>query len=159
MGEAEGSVALVFDANVIIAALISGKEGSINRTVVTLAPLIHPSYYPAVLKGEVMKEVPRIALKTGKGEEYVRSLFERIVSRLNLIDEGLLRPFTEESMSYVRDPSDSPYVAAALYIKRVLGFREVFIVTWNKKDFKCYDLAGLRIKVLTPKELFESRST
>ena len=63
MGEAEEGrkLAVVFDANVVIASLI--KESGLNRYIVTLTPIIYPSYYPEILRREVLEHISVIAQK------------------------------------------------------------------------------------------------
>jgi len=45
--EERGKLAVVLDANAVIASLM--RESGLNRFVVTLTPIIYPSYYPGIL--------------------------------------------------------------------------------------------------------------
>jgi len=152
LGEAEegGKLAIIFDANVVIASLI--KESGLNRYIVTLTPIIYPSYYPEILRREVLKHIPVIAQKARRQENEISIALESVLERLREVESRELFQFIEESMSYVNDEEDSLYVATALYLKR--SFKQVVIITWNKRDFKFWQLMRHWIRVLTPHEFY-----
>jgi len=138
LGEAEErrKLAVVFDANVVIASLI--KESGLNRYIVTLTPIIHPSYYPEILRREVLEHIPVIAQRAGRPENEISMALESVLERLREVKSKELFQFIEESIRYVKDEEDSLYVATALYLKR--SFKQVVIITWNKRDFKFWQL-------------------
>ena len=152
MGEAEEGrkLAVVFDANVVIASLI--KEGGLNRYIVTLTPIIYPSYYPEILRREVLEHISVIAQKARRPENEISMALESILERLREVESKELFQFIEESIRYVKDEEDSLYVATALYLKR--SFKQVAIITWNKRDFKFWQLMRHWIRVLTPREFY-----
>ena len=152
MGEAEERrrLVVVFDANVIIASLI--KESGLNRFVVTLTPIIYPSYYPEILRKEVLEHIQVIAQKAGRPESEVSMALESVLEYLREVKSRELSQFIEVSIRYVEDEVDSLYVATALYLKR--SFKQVVIITWNKRDFKFWQLVRHWIRVLTPREFY-----
>ncbi len=152
MGEAEEGrkLAIIFDANIVIASLI--REGGLNRYIVTLTPIFHPSYHPEILRREVSEHIPVIAQKAGRLENEISMALESILGQLREIESKELFPFIEESIRYVNDEEDSLYVAAALYLRK--SFKQVVIITWNKKDFKFWQLVKRWIRVLTPREFY-----
>lgn len=151
MGKAkEGKLAVVFDANVIIASLI--KDHGLNRYVVTLTPIFYPSYYPEILQLEVYEHIVVIAQKTEKPKNEISIALKNILEQLRKIELKEISSFIRESIKYVRDEEDSLYVATALYLKK--NFKEVIIVTWNKRDFKFWQLIKQWIRVLTPHEFY-----
>ena len=152
MGEAEERrrLAVVFDANVIIASLV--KESGLNRFIVTLTPIIYPSYYPEILRKEVLEHIQVIAQRAGRPENEVSIALESMLEYLREVKSGELSQFIEVSIRYVEDEVDSLYVATALYLKR--SFKQVAIITWNKRDFKFWQLVRHWIRVLTPREFY-----
>ena len=152
MGEAEERrrLAVVFDANVIIASLI--KESDLNRFVATLTPIIYPSYYPEILRKEVLEHILVIAQKAGRSENEISIALESVLEHLREVESRELSQFIEVSIRYVEDEVDSLYVATALYLKR--SFKQVVIITWNKRDFKFWQLVRHWIRVLTPHEFY-----
>ena len=153
MGEAEEEgrkLAVVFDANVVIASLI--KESGLNRCIVTLTPIIYPTYYPEILRREVLEHISVIAQKAGKPENEVSMALESILECLREVESRELFQFIEESTRHVKDVEDSLYVATALYLKR--SFKQVVIITWNKRDFEFWQLIRHWIRVLTPREFY-----
>ncbi|HDI02399.1 MAG TPA: hypothetical protein ENF93_02005, partial [Ignisphaera sp.] len=154
MGEAKGEkrLAVVFDANVVIGSLI--KDGGLNRYVVTLTPVFYPSYYPDVLQREVFEHLYDIARRAGKPENEISMALENVLASIYEVSSGELLPFVEEALSYVSDEKDVLYVAVALYLRR--SFRQVAIVTWNKRDFHFWQLVKQWIRVLTPREFYNN---
>lgn len=152
MGEAEErrKLAVVFDANVIIASLI--KKSGLNRFVATLTPIIYPSYYPEILRKEVLEHIQVIAQKARRPENEVSMALESVLEYFREVESRELSQFIEVSIRYVEDEVDSLYVATALYLKR--SFKQVVIITWNKRDFKFWQLVRHWIKVLTPREFY-----
>ncbi len=148
--EEERKLAIIFDANVVIASLI--KESGLNRYIITLTPIIYPSYYPEILRREVLEHIPVIAQRAGRPENEISIALESILEGLRKIESRELLPLIKESMKYVNDEEDSLYVATALYLRK--NFRQVAIITWNKKDFKFWQLVKQWIRVLTPREFY-----
>jgi len=75
-----------------------------------------------------------------------------ILERLREVESKELFQFIEESTRYVKDEEDPLYIATALYLKR--NFKQVVIITWNKGDFKFWQLMRHWIRVLTPREFY-----
>ncbi len=119
MGEAgeEESVAIVFDANVIIASLI--RDSGLNRYIVVLTPVLYPSYYPEILRREVLEHIPSIAQRAGRPENEILMALTGVLERISEVKVGDLLPFIGESTRYVNDEKDSLYVATALYLRKV----------------------------------------
>jgi len=115
LGEAEERrrLAVVFDANVIIASLV--KESGLNRFIVTLTPIIYPSYYPEILRKEVLEHIQVIAQKAGRPENEIsvalESILESILEYLREVGSRELSQIIEASIRYVEDEADSLYVA------------------------------------------------
>ena len=147
MGEAEERrrLAVVFDANVIIAFLI--KESGLNRFIVTLTPIIYPSYYPEILRKEVLEHIQVVAQRAGRPENEVSMALESVLEHLREVESKELPQSIEVSIRCVEDEVDSLYVATALYLKR--SFEQVVIITWNERDFKFWQLVRYWIRVLT----------
>jgi len=154
LGEAEEKrkLAVVFDANVVIASLI--RDGGLNRYIVTLAPIFYPSYYPDILREEVLEHIPDIARRARRPENEISIALINVLEHIREIKSRELLPFIEESLRYVNDEKDSLYVAAALYLKK--SFKQVVIATWNKRDFRFWELMKRWIRVLTPREFYNN---
>lgn len=154
MGEAEerGRLAVVFDANVVIASLI--RDGGLNRYIVTLTPTLYPSYYPDILREEVFEHVQDIARRARRPENEISIALTNILEHIHEVKSQELLPFIEDSMRYVNDEKDSLYVATALYLRK--NFKQVVIITWNKRDFRFWDLIKQWIRVLTPREFYNN---
>ncbi|BES81029.1 PIN domain-containing protein [Pyrodictium abyssi] len=150
MGKDKRDTAVVFDANVVFAALV--RPAGFNRLVLTVTPSLYPSYYPSVLRDEVLRYVSVIAQRASLPVEDVTAALEEVLSPLREVDAHDLAVHSSDAEELVQNPGDAIYVALALHLRRRLGYREVVIVTWNKRDYNANRLAVHGITVLTPPE-------
>lgn len=150
----ENHTAVVFDANVIIASLI--RSGGLNRLVAILAPLIYPCFQPEALKDEILKHEKSIAGKSKMTIDEVRRGLKEILEPINTVPDQKVKAYSSEASSLVNDPDDAAYIATALYLRRGAGYRQVVIITWNKKDYDTDALPNLGIQVLNPKEFYDT---
>ena len=86
----------------------------------------------------MLEHIPVIAQRAGRPENEISMALESVLERLREVKSKELFQFIEESIRYVKDEEDSLYVATALYLKR--SFKQVVIITWNKRDFKFWQL-------------------
>jgi len=153
VGKAEGRyAAVVFDTNVVIAALI--RERGFNRYVVSLAPILYPSFYPIDLKREIREHAERVVKKAGRSEYELQLALQAMLRHAKLIPEEKVKKYLSEAERFVKDPEDAAYIAAALYLRSEEGFKQVILVTWNKRDFDFWQLVGRWVRVLDPREFY-----
>jgi len=132
--KAEGRyAAVVLDANVVIAALI--REQGFNRYVVSLAPILYPSFYPIDLKSEILRHAEKVVRKAGISEHEIQLALQAILGRAKPIPKEKVARYLSEAQKFVKDPKDAAYVATALHLRSEEGFKQVILVTWNKRDF------------------------
>ena len=155
MGKAEKRyAAVVFDANVIIAALI--REQGFNRYIVSLAPSLYPSYYPEALKSEILEHVGEIAGRAGKSEHEIRLALQAVLKRVDSLPDERVARYLSEAQRFARDLEDSVYVATALYLRHEEGFKQAILVTWNKRDYDFWPLMKRWVRVLDPREFYNN---
>ncbi|NPA86744.1 MAG: hypothetical protein GXO00_01935 [Candidatus Diapherotrites archaeon] len=132
----------------VISALL--KDNSFSRFVIALIKRIFDVFYPTFLYEEIEKHVPYILAKRRNGVSRGKL---RLMLRLlfNGIHKTSIRP-REEDFTFVKDPADVFYVATARHLRKY--YKKVYLLTWNKKDFKEEKLEKENIFVLTPSELF-----
>ncbi|MEM4971504.1 MAG: PIN domain-containing protein [Sulfolobales archaeon] len=153
MGKAEKHyAAVVLDANVIIAALI--REQGFNRYIVSLTPSLYPSYYPEALRNEIQDHVREIARRAGKSEHEIRLALQAVLERVEPLPDEEVARYLSEAQGFVRDQDDSVYVAIALHLRYEKGFKQVILVTWNKRDYDFWSLMRHWVRVLDPREFY-----
>ena len=82
----------------------------------------------------MLEHIQVIAQKARRPENEVSMALESVLEYFREVESRELSQFIEVSIRYVEDEVDSLYVATALYLKR--SFKQVVIITWNKRDFK-----------------------
>jgi predicted nucleic acid-binding protein len=87
-----------------------------------------------------------IANKTNVRRKHVEAAIEQLLAQVNSVPAAEYMGYLSESLEYVRDEGDAPFVALAL------AKSPSIIVTYNKKHFKFKPLARRGITVLTPVE-------
>jgi len=153
MGKAERRyAAVVLDANVVIAALI--REQGFNRYIVSLAPIIYPSFYPIALRSEILEHTEEIARRAGKSEYEIRLALKAILKRVKSLPDEKVARCLSEAQGLVKDPGDAVYVATELYLRYEEGFKQAILVTWNKRDFDFWQLVERWVRVLDPREFY-----
>ena len=145
------AVAVVFDATVVIGSLVRGS-GASGKTAV-FAPFSYPVFYPVQLRQEIEGRLMEASEKSGLPLEELRHYLDMLLGVMNPVEEVDKR-IVEEARRYAVDPLDALYVATALHLRSRAGFRIVYLVTWSKKDYRVYDLALRRVKVLNPYEFY-----
>jgi len=100
----------------------------------------------------VLEHISVIAQKAKRPENEIFMVLESILERFHKVESRNLLRFIEESVKHVKDEEDSLYVATALHLKR--SFKQIIIITWNKRDFKFWQLMRQWIRVLTPREFY-----
>ena len=151
MGEDERRyAAVVFGANVVIAALI--REQGFNRYIVSLAPSIYPSYYPEALRSEILEHAGEIARRAVRSEYEIRLALQAILERVEPLPDEKVARYLPEAQGFVKDPEDAVYVATALYLRYEEGFKQAILVTWNKRDYDFWPLMKRWARVLDPRE-------
>ncbi len=144
--------AVVLDANVIIAGLISSS--GINSRIALIAPLKYRCFYPETLLMEVLRHADIIAAKSGLSEENVRTALNHLTSHLERVRENKIAQYIGEVLreGLVKDEADAPYVAASLYLLIEKEFKQVILITWNTKDYNTAKLRTKRILIMKPPE-------
>lgn len=144
--------AVVLDANVVIAALI--REQGFNRYIVSLAPILYSSFYPIALTSEILEHVEEIAQKADISRNEMHLALQAILERVKPLPDGKVARYLSHAQEFVKDPDDAVYVATALYLRYEERFKQVILVTWNKRDFDFWRLMERWIRVLDPREFY-----
>ncbi|NPA86729.1 MAG: hypothetical protein GXO00_01855 [Candidatus Diapherotrites archaeon] len=138
------SAAAVIDTNVIIAA----AYGS-GRTYSKLLLLSHegiPLYTPYAVIEEIAKHLPYFFSR--KDPTVLLTLLFDVLGMVNVVDPPEHQ--IKKALSYVKDAADTPFMATALHLLENAGFNEVYLITFNKKD---YLSPNKKIKIVAPSEL------
>ena len=141
--------AIVLDTNVVISSLI--KPGGFTRRVILLLEDQADLYAPKTLLEELTKKTEYLARKKRVSHNEQKHLFTLLFSSVRTIESDTIKPLIKAALKYVQDPDDAPFVALALYLRRI--YENVIILTWNTSDYKRENLERLKIKVLTPRDV------
>ncbi len=147
MEEAPKKIAFVIDANVVISSLIK-PSGATAQILYKLMDLDVPLYVPSVLWKEIEANKDVILKKNVHLVGILNEVLRR-AKKFFTTQEVLL---TKEALSLVLDEKDAMYVSLALYLRRT--YSVVFVLTYNKKDFKVEELKEQNVFVLEPPEVF-----
>jgi predicted nucleic acid-binding protein len=141
--------AIVLDLNVLLAATLR-PEGSTASALLRLylggAKLHTPDY----VKEEFQRVLDRIAEKKGLNPNILTPAFNAILDLAEEVESSEYRRLLKQAESLVFDPKDTPYVAVALHLRA--RYREVVILTYNKRDYRVGELERMGVRVLTPGE-------
>jgi len=151
MAEAQ---AIVIDLNVFLAAILK-PEGPTAAKLLRLYTSGAKLYTPDYVREEFQSVISQVAEKKHLDPEDLTSAFQSI---LNLATQAKIqhyKGYLGEAGNLVNDPKDTPYVALALKLRE--DHARVFILTYNKKDYKSEELRERGIIVLTPRELQETK--
>jgi len=144
--------AVVLDANVVIAALIR-KQG-FNRYIISLAPILYSLFYPQALTNEILEHIKEIAWRAGRSEHEIRLALQTILERVKTLPDEVVARYLSDAQEFVKDPNDAVYVATALYLRYEEEFKQVILVTWNKRDYDFWRLVDRWVRVLNPREFY-----
>ena len=136
------AINVVFDTNVLIAALRS-KRGSSYKLLISLVEDIYIPNVSVPLFVEYESVAKREGMLENLSAENTETILDYLLSKSNIREIFYLwRPF-------LKDPKDD------LVLEVAVESQSEYIITFNKKDFKGIGKFG--IEVLTPKEfLIES---
>jgi len=99
---------------------------------------------------EIINEIKihrfEIARKAGINQKIFGYFLDAILKGIKIVET---KETIEESLEYVKDEKDAPFVAACLKTKAS------FLMTYNKKDFRVKRLKKIGIDVLTPPEILK----
>lgn len=147
MEEAQPIQTLILDTNVLISSLV--RSEGITRASLTI--LLHREEQEVLVPAEVIQELRAhmkdIAHKARVGRQHLEGAIEQLLARVNSVSAAVYIGYLSESLQYVDDESDAPFVALAL------AKSPSIIVTYNKRHFKSRLLARRGITVLTPVEV------
>lgn len=108
---------------------------------------LHPG-----LHGRRGTQTPRLyRQKRGTPENFVLNHLSNFLSLFTVIQGEKVEPFLQESLAFVRDPTDAPYVALALHLSQT--YPSVILLTYNLKDYKRKLLKARNIHVFHPNQL------
>jgi putative PIN family toxin of toxin-antitoxin system len=137
-----GSVNVVIDTNVLIAALKS-KRGASYKLLICLPNNVYKPNISVPLFIEYESVAKRTGLVSGLATEEINAILDYILSQSNIREIFYLwRP-------YLKDPKDD------LVLEVAVESQSEYIITFNKKDYKSIDKFG--IKVVTPQEFMVER--
>ena len=145
-GEGGPSPALVLDTNTVISALIRG-EGP-TRRIILLAARKYPAYTVPQLLEEIERHSGFLEEKKGIPRVKLMVLLDMLLADVETMEPG--EEALAEALYYTRDPGDKHFVALALELRR--RYREVVILTYNKRDYLGEELSGKGIRVMAPPE-------
>jgi len=145
----ENTRAVVINSNILFSSLI--KEEGFTRAVFLFlkGSMGIKLMIPSTVVGEFKAHIGEIARKSGLSFNDVSKIFENLIENVEKVGESGLKEEVEESINYVKDEKDAPFVAVAL------KHRPSYILTYNKKDYKIKTLKNLGISVMTPKEALD----
>jgi len=137
-----GSVNVVIDTNVLIAALKS-KQGASHNLLISLPNDVYKPNISVPLFLEYEAVAKRTGLVSGLTNEEINVILDYILSKSSIREIFYLwRP-------YLKDPKDD------LVLEVAVESQSKYIITFNKKDYKGIDKFG--IKVVTPQEFMVER--
>lgn len=145
-GEGGPGPAVVLDTNTVISALIRG-EGP-TRRIILLTAKIYPSYTVPQLLEEIERHSIFLEERKGIPREKLVSLLDTLLMDVELVEPG--EEALEEAVGFTRDPGDKHFVALALELRS--RYREVVILTYNKRDYLQEELSRKSIRVMAPPE-------
>jgi putative PIN family toxin of toxin-antitoxin system len=136
------SVKVVFDTNVLIAALKS-KRGASYKLLISLPNGVYKPNISAPLFIEYESVAKRTGLVSDLTHEEIDAILDYILSKSSIREIFYLwRP-------YLKDPKDD------LVLEVAVESQSEYIITFNKKDYKGID--KFSIKVVTPQEFMVER--
>ncbi len=144
--EKNEKIKIVVDTNVIFSALV--KTEGITRLAISLLKQI--KNIEIIAPREIINEIKihrfEIARKAGINQKIFGYFLDAILKGIKIVET---KETIEESLEYVKDEKDAPFVAACLKTKAS------FLMTYNKKDFRVKRLKKIGIDVLTPLEILK----
>ncbi|MCE4601102.1 MAG: PIN domain-containing protein [Desulfurococcales archaeon] len=149
----EEARATVLDLNVLLASILK-PEGYTAATLLTLHLRGDKLYVPDYVKEEFNTVVDDVAKRKGIDPWTLKTALQTILKITTEAKKKSYKKHLEKAKDLVRDPKDTPYVALALHLRE--HYKQVIILTYNKKDYKCEELQREGITVLTPRELQET---
>ncbi len=99
----------------------------------------------------MFKHLTYVARKRGVPEDLVLNHLSNFLSLFKVIGGEKVKLFIQKSLTLVRDPTDAPYVALALYL--IQTHPSATILTYNTRDYKQRPLRTLNIHVFHPNQL------
>ena len=146
----EETRATVLDLNVLLASILK-PEGYTAATLLTLHLKGEKLYVPDYVKEEFNAVVDDLAERKGIDPWVLKTAFQTILKMTTEAKKKSYEKHLERAKDLVRDPKDAPYVALALHLRE--HYKQVIILTYNKKDYKYEELQRNGITVLTPMEM------
>ncbi len=137
-----GSVKVVIDTNVLIAALKS-KRGASYKLLTSLPNGVYKPHISVPLFIEYESVAKRTGLVSDLTHKEINAILDYILSKSSIREIFYLwRP-------YLKDPKDD------LVLEVAVESQSDYIITFNKKDYKGIDKFG--IKIVTPQEFMIER--
>ncbi len=137
-----GSINVVIDTNVLIAALKS-KQGASHKLLFSLPNNAYKPNISVPLFLEYEAVAKRTGLVSGLNNEEINAILDYILSKSSIREIFYLwRP-------YLKDPKDD------LVLEVAVESQSEYIITFNKMDYKGIDKFG--INVVTPQEFIIER--
>ena len=105
---------VVVDANRVYSAVL--RDGTTRRILFSTAAEL---FAPALLRKEIVRHAPELARRSGLAPVDLRKLLDKVFSEILWVDEPALLPHLAKAEKALarRDPTDVPYLAAALAIE------------------------------------------
>ena len=140
----------VLDANVIIDMVLS-PFGPTTRRIQNLLLSGWTLYVPSFLQEELVKSLSTIAKRKRINEEEIIKYVRDLLSITEIIPLSTYLRYLPEALSLVHDPSDAPYVAAALHLHQT--HPKTYLLTFNTKDFKVEELRKKGVIIVKPEDI------
>ena len=105
---------LIVDANILFSALI--RDSTTRKLIIELPTTL---LAPDIIVEEIIKHKKLISIKSRLSEENVDAMLNRILSYIQVLDEGIYTQHLQKAYDIMKDidAKGSPYVAVALAIK------------------------------------------
>ncbi len=114
-------------------------------------------YAPEILLEETIKHLTELAIKKGTPVEELHARMKLLKQAIKFVPTSQYEQYLDTAAKLVKDPADKWFAALALSLSK--KYKEVVILTYNKKDYKCEELRERGITVITPGEINQHIST
>ena len=145
----EEARAAVLDLNVLLASTLK-PEGYTAAVLLALYLGGEKLYVPDYVREEFDRVAGEVAAGKNIDPRVLRAAFQAILGITVEAGKESYERHLGKAESLVGDPKDAPYVALALHLRG--QYKQVVILTYNKRDYLQEELSGKGIRVMAPPE-------